>query len=183
MRGELPMICEFIGQPYADQPVVYWARWLGVTTLQRYTGAGHDLWSHISWYRSRVDERAYLWRDDMAEDYGQLGRPKAVPGYVTRDVMVADLWAALVSGKTAYGDPVDGWALYRHLDSLAAEVTALRSVVEQLAAAVTAGGGSVDAAAILAGVDERLAALRAEVRRALAVFAEGAADAVRADQG
>jgi hypothetical protein len=61
MRGELPMICEFIGKPWTDQPVYYWARWNGVTSLQRYTGAGHDHWSHISWYRSRVDQRAYLW--------------------------------------------------------------------------------------------------------------------------
>jgi hypothetical protein len=61
MRGELPMICELIGQPWADQPVYYWARWNGVGVLQRYTGQGHDLWSHISWYRSMVDQRAYLW--------------------------------------------------------------------------------------------------------------------------
>jgi hypothetical protein len=61
MRGELPMICEFIGKPWADQPVYYWARWNGNSTLQRYTGSGHDHWSHISWYRSRADQRAYLW--------------------------------------------------------------------------------------------------------------------------
>lgn len=61
MRGELPMVCEFIGKPWADQPVYYWARWNGVATLQRYTGSGHDHWSHISWYRSRVNERAHLW--------------------------------------------------------------------------------------------------------------------------
>jgi len=57
----LSMICEFIGQPYADRPVYYWARWNGTSTLKRYTGAGHDTWSHISWWRSRANERAYLW--------------------------------------------------------------------------------------------------------------------------
>jgi hypothetical protein len=61
MRGELPMICEFIGQPWADQPVYYWARWNGDAVLQRYTGEGHDHWSHISWYRSQVNQRAHLW--------------------------------------------------------------------------------------------------------------------------
>jgi hypothetical protein len=61
MLGEFPMICEFIGQPWADQPVYYWARWNGNTTLKRYTGSGHDLWSHISWWRSRAGERANLW--------------------------------------------------------------------------------------------------------------------------
>ena len=61
MRGELPMICEFIGKPWADRPVYYWARWNGIGTLQRYTGSGHDHWSHISWYRSRVNQPANLW--------------------------------------------------------------------------------------------------------------------------
>jgi len=61
MSGQLPMICEFIGKPWADQPVYYWARWNGNSTLQRYTGSGHDHWSHVSWYRSMVDQRAYLW--------------------------------------------------------------------------------------------------------------------------
>ena len=61
MAGQFPMICEFIGKPWADKPVYYWARWNGVGTLQKYTGSGHDTWSHISWYRSKVDQRAYLW--------------------------------------------------------------------------------------------------------------------------
>jgi len=68
MDGKYPMICEFIGKPWADKPVYYWARWNGIGTLQKYTGQGHDHWSHISWYRSRVDERAYLWvAEDMAD--------------------------------------------------------------------------------------------------------------------
>lgn len=62
MHGEMPMICEFIGKPWKDKPVLYWARWNGVKNLKKYTGKGHSSWSHISWYRSRVDERAYLWR-------------------------------------------------------------------------------------------------------------------------
>ena len=67
MDGKFPMICEFIGKPWPDKPVYYWARWNGIDTLQKYTGSGHDHWSHISWYRSRVDERAHLWiGDDMA---------------------------------------------------------------------------------------------------------------------
>lgn len=61
MNGQYPMICEFIGKPWADRPVYYWARWNGVKTLQRYTGSGHTHWSHISWWRSEVDKRANLW--------------------------------------------------------------------------------------------------------------------------
>lgn len=67
-----------------------------------------------------------------------------------------------------------------------AEVTALRAVVEQLAAVLSAGGVSVDTAAVLAGVDERLAALRQvvedDVRDAVADLAEGGSAAVRADE-
>jgi hypothetical protein len=58
----LSMIVEFIGQPWPDKPVMYWARWDGVNNLRRYTGKGHDQWSHISWQRSRGNERAYLWK-------------------------------------------------------------------------------------------------------------------------
>lgn len=74
MDGKYPMICEFIGKPWADKPVYYWARWNGIGTLQKYTGQGHDHWSHISWYRSRVDERANLWvGGDMSEMFPVKG--------------------------------------------------------------------------------------------------------------
>lgn len=66
MAGEHPMICEFIGQPWPDRPVYYWARWLGNKTLQRYTGSGHDHWSHISWWRSKANQRAHLWVPDTS---------------------------------------------------------------------------------------------------------------------
>lgn len=72
MRGELPMICEFIGKPWAGQPIYYWSRWNGIGNLQRYTGSGHDHWSHISWYRSMVDQRAFLWVPSKVEDDDML---------------------------------------------------------------------------------------------------------------
>lgn len=61
MNDKYPMICEFIGKPWPDKPVYYWARWNGIKTLQKYTGVGHDHWSHISWFRSKANQRAYLW--------------------------------------------------------------------------------------------------------------------------
>lgn len=61
MQGKHPMICEMITKPWASKPVYYWARWNGNTTLQRYTGVGHDHWSHISWWRSKANQRANLW--------------------------------------------------------------------------------------------------------------------------
>ena len=56
---KLSMICEFIGKPWPDKPVYYWCAW--DPRLVKYTGAGHDRWSHISWWRSRANQRAYLW--------------------------------------------------------------------------------------------------------------------------
>lgn len=81
MNGEMPMICEFIGKPWADRPVYYWARWNGVKKLELYTGSGHDTWSHISWYRSRVNEPAGLWTPGTPTPPGpQLHRQW--PGYM-----------------------------------------------------------------------------------------------------
>lgn len=61
MAGKYPMICEMITKPWSNKPVYYWARWNGNSTLQRYTGSGHDHWSHISWWRSKANQRPYLW--------------------------------------------------------------------------------------------------------------------------
>lgn len=58
-------ICEFIGKPWADRPVYYWSRWNGITTLKKYTGKGHDTWSHISIWRSRANEEPRLWVPDQ----------------------------------------------------------------------------------------------------------------------
>jgi len=71
------------------------------------------------------------------------------------------------------GIPVAWWP--RQYFELRAEFTLLRTALEGMAA------GSPDAAAILAGVDERLATLRAEIRDAVADLGEGGAAAVRAD--
>jgi hypothetical protein len=47
MSGDpaLSAVCEMITMPWADKPVMYWARWEGVGNLRRYTGVGHDVWS------------------------------------------------------------------------------------------------------------------------------------------
>lgn len=83
MRGELPMICEFIGQPWPGRPVYYWARWNGITALKRYTGVGHDTWSHTSWWRSKADQRAHLWRPVGATTVTPAVAPK--PGVLVVD--------------------------------------------------------------------------------------------------
>lgn len=83
MRGELPMICEFIGQPWPDKPVYYWAAWNGVNKLKQYTGKGHDHWSHISWWRSKANLPAGLWAPSMAPLVTPAPPPK--PGMLSCD--------------------------------------------------------------------------------------------------
>lgn len=79
MHGELPMICEMITKPWKDKPVYYWARWNGIGTLQRYNGKGHDHWSHISWWRSRANQRAYLWTPGKSPEAAPV-KPLIEPG-------------------------------------------------------------------------------------------------------
>lgn len=68
------------------------------------------------------------------------------------------------------------------LDQLnSAALVALTSVIESLGEVIKGTGGSADTAAILAGVDERLAKLAAEQRDAVADLGEGGAAQVRAD--
>ena len=81
VAGKWPMICEFIGQPWSGKPVYYWARWEGVSNLRRYTGSGHDTWSHISWYRSRANQRAYLWTPGSTPTPESTKKAPAFPGY------------------------------------------------------------------------------------------------------
>ena len=127
VRGELPMICEFIGQPWAGTPVLYWARWNGITTLKHYTGPGHGEWSHISWWRSRARERAFLWtgatqlpvtapaptrKPGMLDVDGELGpktirRWQEVMGLATRDGVISRPRSELVV------------AVQRHLNGVA----------------------------------------------------------------
>lgn len=83
----LSMICEFIGSPWADKGAYYWCRW--ENKLKKYTGSGHDHWSHISWWRSRANERAYLWVPQGATPTIPVSVPTSTaasypkyPGYV-----------------------------------------------------------------------------------------------------
>jgi hypothetical protein len=55
---ELDQVCEFIGQPWENKPVVYWFRG---DKLKRFTGRGHDMWSHVSVWRSDSVDQPPLW--------------------------------------------------------------------------------------------------------------------------
>lgn len=71
--------------------------------------------------------------------------------------------------------------LKAQIGKLDARVVALTEIVKTLGQVIEGGGGSVDTAAILAGVDERLAKLALEQRDAVADLGEGGAAQVRAD--
>lgn len=81
----LENVCEFIGQPWADKPVVYWALWNGRRALKRYSGGGHTTWSHVSVWRSDSVDQPALWLPRSA--------PAAVPPKTAGGVkVVAPAW-------------------------------------------------------------------------------------------
>jgi hypothetical protein len=93
MHGKFPMIAEMITKPWANKPVYYWARWNGIGTLQRYTGTGHDHWSHISWWRSKANVRAQLWTGgggSVAPTPAAGDTAPKYPGYTMAKGMTAD---------------------------------------------------------------------------------------------
>jgi hypothetical protein len=112
MAGKHPMICEMITKPWANKPVYYWARWDGIGTLQKYTGTGHDHWSHISWWRSKANVRPYLWTGGATPSGGS----PAYPGYVLKPSTKADanvrLWQtqAKTRGAAISADGIFGSA-------------------------------------------------------------------------
>ncbi len=96
------------------------------------------------------------------------------------DVTGGDLNPSNVpAGRVLLGTNIAAYGAWNESKAMRAELVALRTVIEHLAT------GKADTVAILAGVDERLAAHRAAIeadtRDAVADFAEGGAPAVRAD--
>lgn len=215
-RGELPMICEFIGRPWPGKPVYYWARWNGVATLQRYTGAGHDTWSHVSWYRSRANQRAYLWvptsapaptppsgsgddldmdanevfnavwhRDQLRNPYGDAANNKTIYPETALFNIGNHTEATMVELRALRADMVARDEADKVRD--AANAAAVKGLVDAIGK-LTSGGGSVEAAPIIAAVNAvgaeaktkfaelqtALAAQKAESERLRAKLAEAA---------
>lgn len=150
-------------------------------TWRTYTGSDphRDHW-HVSTVHTAAADNTAAWQ---------------MPGgTATGDEM--NLTDQLKTGPGAYNLP-GGWTVDNALSyggraaeaaaaaaqQAVAEVRALRTVIEALAETLRIGGGSVDTAAILAGVDERLARLAAEQRDAVADLGEGGAAQVRGPQG
>ena len=148
-----------------------WAPYGGVTPVQwQYTDAA-------AFGGTRVDFNAFK---GSAAEWAALISGAGMP--LTSDDLAAltnvvwhsdvDSGGRIISAGTAL------LATYDRMDRLEAKLDAV------LAALGTLGSGNVDVAAVLAGVDARLAALRtgldADVRDAVADFGEGGAASVRA---
>lgn len=143
MNGKFPMICEFIGKPWPDRPVYYWARWNGVGNLQKYTGEGHDRWSHIAWYRSRVDERAHLWTgvamdpDDVWLTNGIIRYPEwardepGAPEHMTPEQMLQS-----ISGQAREAN-VNALDAHQDVEALAAVVAEQGETLARIEAMLT----------------------------------------------
>lgn len=180
---------------------INWTDESGTCRQERWTDAGAPLRRttrsssdkghiHISG-RSDVDN------DDRADDYDPIARMRSnLTGgddmqltdkspwgvqYTTED-WDGDLWLGGNMGQQLQHMREGIYFARKHALHTRQEVTALRSVVETLAATIRAGGGTVDTAAILAGVDERLERLAAEQRDAVADLGEGGAAQVRGEQ-
>jgi hypothetical protein len=116
-------------------------------------------------FRARVG--AYLAGkvEDMAVELEPRQAGALTVAYQAGHALIHGGARTVPGGTDKGGAPV--W-IVGQVAALRAELAALTAVVASLARAVEAGGGSVDTAAILAGVDERLAALRAELPEAVA---------------
>lgn len=155
-------------QPYGGVTPVLWqygsrAHVPGLssqTDINAYRGSPSELRALLT----GEDEDMPLTTDDIRKIWSQDGTVQAYPPSDTNPT-----WAA---GTALY------WANRRAAEAVTtaqaaqASAEASRAVVVQLAEAIRAGGGSVDTAAILAGVDERLARLPTADAIADAVVAE-----------
>jgi hypothetical protein len=195
MAGKFPMICEMIVQPWPGQPVMYWARWNGAETLRRYTGVGHDLWSHISWTRSRADERANLWSPAVATldaaDKAYLTGPFAQA--IVKELLAAQVKATgrdvqtvlsdLFSGEQSPGSlvaptqkTIRQQQLARLEQALAASASretaanlaigAQREVIDRLLLTIESGGGDPDIGALVQRLDNLPTAVEDAAREA-----------------
>lgn len=154
-------------------------------------GDPHDTHFHMSGAAS-ADENASPWWSILALATSQPPPPED-------DVNLTDMiaqadwdkppaeWKAEPAGEPLQFQVMMGglhrraYLNYKGLNYLSAQNAALTEVVKQLGSVIATGGGNVDTAAILAGVDERLAVLAAETRDAVADLGEGGAAQVRAD--
>jgi glycosyl hydrolase family 25 len=167
-QGAFPMICEMIVQPDAGGPVMYWARWEGVENLRVYTGSGHDLWSHFSWFRSMADRRPSLWKEANVA----LTDADAIKVFNTDNAMPNRPWRSDITTNpkvTAASAAVLTWD-EAHAARTAAEAAKLAAdqIKVTLTAVLAAAKSADDSAEIVAAVNKATADLKADYSRQFA---------------
>jgi hypothetical protein len=177
-------LCQMAGIPMVKlTPAELRAGKKGVVGHLDFTLAGMDKNDH------QDPGPSFPWAEFMAlvtneEEDVQLSEPLGQPLFVGDPDYPAPWMAGTVGQMLAYTRQDAHYARYAAARS-ATEVVALRHVIDTLAGVINSGGGSVDTAGILAGLDERLAAFAeeqaAEMRDAVADLGEGGAAQVRAD--
>jgi hypothetical protein len=188
-RAQLVAVCRRVDAAVRAGRLPQLAEWFGTLDGQRVAGwfEGHPS-SADSSHLQHI--HAGLWTENADDDHSELFR---VMTGEDQDVQLSDPVDLRTDGDVKYSDStttVEGvlastnyyvLVVRNLLQAARQELAAQRAVVDALAEAIRAGGGSVDTAAILAGVDERLAATRADLRDAVADLGEGGATQVRAD--
>ncbi|MET7401917.1 hypothetical protein ABZS66_51390 [Dactylosporangium sp. NPDC005572] len=147
-------------------------RWMPAHTTRSSTDKGHI---HVSG-RSDADD------DPRAEDYDPIARMDGDRGMSVHSDSILEAWR-LGAPKAADGSEIEpvkwrirdeAWqrSITAALAGAAADAKSARIAIEALVAAINAGGGSVDAAAIIAHVDALAAAERDRELQLLAEVAE-----------
>jgi hypothetical protein len=177
-------------EDWAMKPVQYWSYVRGVAAILRHTG-----------WPPPVGHKEHQPGDKPDPEFSMPAFRAQVAGATSGGVDDMNLsdsspWGAVFTAEPGQDGPWLGGTMGNQLQYVredahfarrlarktAAEVTALRSVVESLAAVITAGGGSVETAVIIEAMDAKLAELALDQRDAVADLGEGGAAQVRADQ-
>jgi len=154
-------------------------------TWRTYTGSDkhRDHW-HVSGVHTAAADDTRPWAMPGGADM-QLSDPNPFGAkpvqYTTEKGVETGPWLGGTFGAQMQYVREDSHFTRAMVRAQGAQIAALTGVVEHLSEVLRSGGGSVDTAAILAGVDERLAKLADETRDAVADLGEGGAEQVRAD--
>lgn len=130
LNGEFPTVMEFIGKPYVGQPVLYFHRYEGLR-LRKYTGVGHDLWSHIGIQRSRANETLNLWKPKIVPvtQEGPLDMRLIYCAQLGKWALVGERTFEIVDGQLPANETAEVWDS-AHTVSLAAWNRQLHRVKE-----------------------------------------------------
>lgn len=167
----------FSGHVVGSTPAFEW---------RKHTGEGHYDHGHVSTVHTALADDTRPWAlpgaaESMTGTDMELNDKSPWTQQFTSEASDLGLWLGGTVGQQLQYVREDAYYARLFAKRADSRIAALTAVIEGLSRAIEAGGGSVDTATILAGVDEKLAALAAEQRDAVADLGEGGAAQVRAD--